>query len=266
MARQHSPDNAWESRAGHVIARIHALKGLTKPTASGLNYTEQSMTLKNALITGLAVAGLLFGAGSAMAQGTNAAAAQPASTDKAPSSPEQNWLKVCAPADKGQKACIMRQVVLNNGNFLGSFLIRDDPGQQSRLLAVAAVPVGVMLPFDMIWQIDDGRPLRVPYVQCDPQSCASMTVINEAYVNSLKKGNVLKLTAKARGNKDIVVQINLAGFTSVYDSDTALTFDQFRKDSTGANALEQALQDQAEQIRRQKEGDTTPAPAPTTGN
>jgi len=122
------------------------------------------------------------------------------------------------------------------------------------------VPLGVLLPFGLTWQIDGGKPVRVPYMLCDPQSCATQLVINEAYVNSLKKGSKLKLTAKNRQNKDLVIEINLGGFTSVYDSEAALTFDQFRQESTGASALEQVLQDRAEQIRREKAG-TEGAPA-----
>lgn len=168
----------------------------------------------------------------------------------------QNWLKVCDPIPKGQKgagqrACIMRQVVFANNQFLGSFLLRDDPGQESRLLAVAAVPLGVLLPFGLTWQIDGGKPIRVPYMLCDPQSCASQLVINEQYVNALKKGAKLNLIAKNRSNQDLVVSINLSGFQQVYDGQAALTFDQFRKDTTGGAALEQQLQDRAEQLRKQ---------------
>jgi invasion protein IalB len=185
----------------------------------------------------------------------------------------QNWLKVCDPIPKGQKgagqrACIMRQVVFANNQFLGSFLLRDDPGQESRLLAVAAVPLGVLLPFGLTWQIDGGKPIRVPYMLCDPQSCASQLVINEQYVNALKKGAKLNLIAKNRSNQDLVVSINLAGFQQVYDGQAALTFDQFRKDTTGGAALEQQLQDRAEQLRKQLDaaspasGDSNTAAAP----
>ncbi len=167
--------------------------------------------------------------------------------------PEDNWLKICEPLENGEKACIMRQIVLNNGQFFGSFMLRNDPGQESRLLAVAAVPLGVLLPFNMVWQIDGGKPIRVPFVLCDKISCTSQLVINENYVNSLKKGSKLTLSAKTQQNKDLVVTINLAGFTAVYDSDEALTFEQFRKQSTGASALERQLQDKAEQIRQEQE-------------
>ncbi len=165
--------------------------------------------------------------------------------------PEDNWLKVCEPLESGGDACIMRQVVLNNNQFLGSFLLRDDPGQESRLLAIAAVPLGVLLPFGLTWQIDGAQPVRVPFMLCDPQSCSTQLVINEAYVNSLKRGATLKLTAKNRQNQDLVVEINLSGFTSVYDAESSITFDQFRQDETGASALEQVLQDRAEELRRQ---------------
>lgn len=220
------------------------------------------MIFKNILTAGFLASSLMLNAGMASAQDA-AAPAEPASDApaEAAANPSQNWLKVCDPLDDGRKACIMRQVVLQNGQFIGSFLLRDDPGQESRLLAVAAVPLGVLLPFGLTWQIDGGKPVRVPYMLCDPQSCATQLVINEAYVNSLKKGATLKLTAKNRRNKDLVIEIDLAGFTSAYDAETAMTFDQFREESSGANALEQVLQDRAEQLRREKAGETTEAPA-----
>jgi len=227
------------------------------------------MTLKKLVVAGLAVAALMLPNMSVLAQ-DNATPAAPAeaaaapATPAAPAAPGQNWLKVCDPLADGKKACIMRQVIVANGQFLGSFLLRDDPGQESRLLAVAAVPLGVLLPFGLTWQIDGGKPIRVPFMLCDPTSCATQLVINEAYVNSLKKGGSLKLTAKNRQNKDLVIDINLAGFTTVYDGEAAMTFEEFNNQTTGPSALEQQLQDRAEELRKQLDGGTTPA-APADG-
>jgi len=234
------------------------------------------MEFRKSLVAGLTAAALLMSPISAFAQETTAPA-EPAPAEQAPAteapaaaapagaSPSQNWLKVCDPLPDGQKACIMRQVVLANGQFLGSFLLRDDPGQESRLLAVAAVPLGVLLPFGLTWQIDGDKPVRVPYMICDPTSCATQLVINEQYVNSLKKGSKLKLTAKNRQNQDLVIEIDLAGFTATYDSDTAMTFEQFQQETSGENALEQVLQDRAEQLRQELTNQTgapaTEAPA-----
>ncbi len=226
------------------------------------------MNLRKPLVAGFAVAALMLSPLSASAQeaapAETPAAEEPAAAEAAaPANPaQQNWLKVCDPLENGQKACIMRQVVLANGQFLGSFLLRDDPGQESRLLAVAAVPLGVLLPFGLTWQIDSAKPIRVPYMLCDPTSCATQLVINEQYVNSLKKGNTLKLTAKNRQNQDLTIEITLAGFTAAYDGDAALTFEQFRQETSGENALEQVLQDRAEELRRQLDGS---AEAPAEG-
>ena len=242
------------------------------------------MTVRTVLIAGLAGVALAITGAGAFAQSTAPAAnaPQPATPPAAAPNvtppnqdaglkpvaanqdPTKNWLKVCDPLANGQKACIMRQVVLANGQFLGSFLLRDDPGQESRLLAVAAVPLGVLLPFGLTWQIDGGKPIRVPFMLCDPTSCATQLVINEAYVNSLKKGGTLKLTAKNRQNKDLVIDINLAGFTSVYDGEAAMTFEEFNNQTTGPSALEQQLQDRAEQLRQQLDGGTTPPADGTT--
>jgi invasion protein IalB len=231
------------------------------------------MNFRKPLVAGIAVAALMLSPLSAYAQdaapaeapAAEAPADAPAATDAAAptaAAGSQNWLKVCDPLPDGQKACIMRQVVLANGQFLGSFLLRDDPGQESRLLAVAAVPLGVLLPFGLTWQIDGAKPIRVPYMLCDPTSCATQLVINEQYVNSLKKGGTLKLTAKNRQNQDLTIDITLAGFTAAYDGDAALTFEEFRQETSGENALEQVLQDRAEQLRQQLDGG---AAAPAEG-
>jgi len=222
------------------------------------------MNLRKPLVAGIAVAALMLSPLVAFAQEaapaeSPAAEAPAAGTAAAPA--QQNWLKVCDPLPDGQQACIMRQVVLANGQFLGSFLLRDDPGQESRLLAVAAVPLGVLLPFGLTWQIDGAKPIRVPYMLCDPTSCATQLVINEAYVNSLKAGGTLKLTAKNRQNQDLTINITLAGFTAAYDGPANLTFEEFREETSGENALEQVLQDRAEELRRQLDGSAAPADA-----
>ena len=233
------------------------------------------MTVKSLLAAGMTFAALMLPLGPAFAQdasssqqaapaASSAPASQSAGGNQAQGTP-QNWLKICDPAKNGQKVCIMRQVVVTQNNqFLGSFLLRDDPTQDSRLLAVAAVPLGVLLPFGVTWQIDGGKPIRVPYMLCDPQSCATQLVVNEAYVNSLKKGTKLTLTAKNRKNEDLVININLQGFTGVYDGDAALTYDEFTKNSSGEAALEKILADRAEQARQKLSGDSSSSAQPSS--
>ncbi|NGP17548.1 invasion associated locus B family protein [Devosia aurantiaca] len=239
------------------------------------------MNFSKPLVAGFTAAALMLSPLSVFAQETTNTTETPAAETPAAATPaegasddvaaavnnlaSQNWLKVCDPLEDGQKACLLRQVVLANGQFLGSFLLRDDPGQESRLLAVAAVPLGVLLPFGLTWQIDNAKPVRVPYMLCDTMSCSAQLVINEQYVNSLKRGGKLVLTAKNRQNQDLAIEINLSGFTASYDSDEALTFEQLQQQESGQNALEQVLQDRAEQLRQELSTDGTAATPPADG-
>jgi len=182
------------------------------------------MKLKNAILAGAVATGLAFSmAGAVHAQSADAGMIDQAEPSEG--SAENNWLKVCSELDDGGQACIMRQVVSNTGVFTGSFLLRDDPSQESRLLAVASVPIGVLLPFGLTWQIDSGKPVRVPYMLCDPQACSAQLVINESYIQSLKRGSNLKLIAKNRQNEDITIDITLAGFTAVYDNPEGISIE-----------------------------------------
>ncbi|WP_424981245.1 invasion associated locus B family protein [Maritalea sp. S77] len=180
--------------------------------------------------------------------------------------PEDNWLKVCDKLSSGDLACIVRQVVFKGGNKVGAFTLRDDPSGENRYLAIAEMPLAVLLPFGLTWQVDNTKPIRMPFVTCDPTKCTGQLVVNEAFIGALKRGAKLKLSAKNRANKDLVVDVNLSGFTAVYEGDTYFTPAEFQAQSTGQNALEQQLQGVAEELRKEKSGEGSDQPAENTGN
>jgi len=211
------------------------------------------LNIKNTIARVLLAGALLLPA-SAFAQD---AAAQPETN------PEDNWLKVCDTLSSGEKACIVRQVVYASGTKVGAFTLRDDPSGENRYLAVAEMPLAVLLPFGLTWQIDNSKPIRMPFVTCDPTKCTGQLVVNEAFIAALKRGAKLTLLAKNRANKDLRIGIDLNGFTSIYEGEKHLTPQQFQSQSSGQSALEQQLQGVAEQIRKQKE--STDAPV-TDGN
>jgi invasion protein IalB len=229
------------------------------------------MTFKSLLAAGLTLAALAVPS-MVLAQDASAPSSEPSAEGEgqilSPSGEagtptatgtQQNWAKVCEPKDDGKNLCVVYQVVMTqNSQFLGQFVVRDDPTEESRLLAIAAVPLGVILPFHMTWQIDNNQPIRVPYYLCDLRSCSSQIVINEAYVNSLKKGSKLKLTAKNRQNEDLTITINLAGFTATYDGQASLTVEEHNKVTSGEASLERMLQQRAEEAAK-KLGTDAPA-------
>lgn len=207
----------------------------------------------------IAAAGMLVMslAGGAMAQDA---------TQQPERKPEDNWLKVCDKLSSGELACIVRQVVFQGGNKIGAFTLRDDPSGKNRYLAIAEMPLAVLLPFGLTWQVDNTKPIRMPFVTCDPTKCTGQLVVNEAFIGALKRGAKLKLSAKNRANKDLVVDVNLSGFTAVYEGDNFYTPAEFQAQSSGQNALEQQLQGVAEELRKEKAGEGNGQPAANSGN
>ena len=226
------------------------------------------MIAKRALGLVLALIALSMAPAAVMAQDSGTAtpdAAAPAAADSN-AEPPPPWLKFCGDIDDGRKLCLMRQIVYAQGEPIARFILRDNPADPSPLLVMASMPLGVTLPYGLRLQIDNGRDLILPYIACDSSMCNVRTIVNEAFVNSLKRGAVLKLKAKnARGN-DVTIEIDLSGFTAVYDGDEYVALDQQqqapKQDAT--DALGQAVQDLAEQIRRQQAG-SAPAEQPADG-
>nr|WP_321307568.1 invasion associated locus B family protein [uncultured Sphaerochaeta sp.] len=185
------------------------------------------------------------------------------------------WLKFCGdlPDGKGQ-LCLVRQLVFAQNQPIARFILRNNPEDKSPLLVMASMPLGVTLPYGLRMQIDNGRELALPYIACDSQMCNVRTSVDESFVTSLKRGAVLKLKAKNARGDDVTVEIDLKGFTAVYDGDKYVSLNdaQAPQQNTATEKLGQAVQDLAEQIRRQKEGsaDTsapaTDAPAAPAGN
>ena len=190
----------------------------------------------------------------ACAVGLNSAIAFAQEEQPKERNPEDNWLKVCDELSSGERACIVRQVVYAGTTKLGAFTLRDDPSAENRFFAQAEMPLAVLLPFGLTWQIDNTKPIRMPFVTCDPTKCTGQLVVNEAFVGALKRGAKLTLLAKNRANKDLKISIDLNGFTAVYEGEEALTPEQFQSQSTGQSALEQQLQQAAEKLRQEKSG------------
>ena len=228
------------------------------------------MIAKRALGLVLALIALSMAPAAVLAQDNgsatpDAAAAAPAAADPN-AEPPPPWLKFCGDIDDGRKLCLMRQIVYAQGEPIARFILRDNPADPSPLLVMASMPLGVTLPYGLRIQIDNGRDLVLPYIACDSSMCNVRTIVNEAFVNSLKRGAILKLKAKnARGN-DVTIEIDLSGFTAVYDGDEYVALNQQQAPQQEAtDALGQAVQDLAEQIRRNQDAGSTPADQPADG-
>jgi invasion protein IalB len=169
-----------------------------------------------------------------------APAAAPAATPAAPATPAAGpaaqpkvpdavkaWAKFCDPQSNGHTVCIVRKLAFNGTSIIASFILRVDQSKAVPTLAVAAVPVGVVLKPGLRWQIDKGKAQTLPYWRCTPQTCESEQLASAGFVNQLRKGQTLTLTAKDVNNKDLSLPIDLAGFAAAYDLKNAPTFAEY---------------------------------------
>ena len=110
----------------------------------------------------------------------------------------------------------------------------------------------------MIGGVKMGMDVRL----CGPKHLwPDVDLVQACKATAKETGAKLTLTAKNRQNQDLAIEIDLAGFTATYDSESALTFEQLQSQESGQNALEQVLQDRAEQLRQELSGEGTEAPA-----
>jgi len=163
-----------------------------------------------------------------------APATQPAVAAPAVATPHvpdavQAWAKFCDPAPNGHKVCIVRKLVFQGTTIMASFVIRIDSGKGVPTLAVAAVPVGVVLRPGLMWQLDKQKPMVLPYWRCTPQTCESELLIKPDFINRMKSGTALTLTAKNVEGKNLVMKVSLSGFGAVFDKQNAPTFAEYSK-------------------------------------
>lgn len=127
------------------------------------------------------------------------------------------WCKAC----EGD-ACITAMRV---PKWKVTFLIRIDPAVRQPILAAAQWwPDADLMP-GMTWQIDGGKKLNVPYIQCNEARCAAQVEINEAYLDKLRGGGKYRLGA-TRGGAYHVIDLSLKGFGAAYDGPATVSVDE----------------------------------------
>lgn len=160
-----------------------------------------------------------------------AAPATPATPAAQPQVPDavKAWGKFCDKQPNGHNVCIVRKLAFHGTSIIASFILRIDQTKGVPTLAVAAVPVGVVLKPGLRWQIDKNKAQTLPYWRCTPQTCESEQLASPAFINALRKGTTLNLTAKDINNKDLPLQISLSGFSTAYDMKNAPTFAEYSR-------------------------------------
>ena len=216
------------------------------------------MRVKRALGLVLALIALSMAPAATLAQdaGTQTDAAA-APTTEASVTPPPPWVKFCGDLADGRKLCLMRPADLRQGQARRPF---HPSGKPRGFEPASGHGLDAERRHAALWAEAADRQWPRPHPALHRLRLADVhtlrTVVNEAFINSLKRGGVLKLKAKNARGKDVTIEIDLAGFTAVYNGDDYIPLDQQQSQPQDASgALDQAVQDLAEQMRRQQDGE-----------
>lgn len=232
---------------------------------------EQSAPLRaaNGVALALVAAVSALSPIAAHAQGATPAQ-QPAAPPPGPSvvalkaEPSQtDWTKVCGKDEAANKEICYttRDFVTEQGNPVLAVAVYDVKGEATRIVRFL-MPLGLLLRPGLRFGVDKNEPTAGQYAICFPNGCFAEAPVPEAFINSLKRGNILNVSAQNQMGQEVTFTVPLSGFTKGFDGkpiDPQALADQQRR-------MEEGLQKRAEEARQralQQQGGAAPAaPAP----
>lgn len=237
--------------------------------------SRRSLSLFSSLA--LAAAGVGFAMTTAIAQQPPrpaqprpAAPAQPAPAGQAaqPAAPagptvvtlkgdaSQEWTKVCGDDQVAKKTiCYTTRDFLSSDNnqpimAVAVYDVQNDPKKFVRFL----LPLSFLLQPGIRFNVDTAQPVSGRFQVCFPNGCFAEAEVNEAFLGSLKKGTNIKVSVQNQVGQEIAFMVPLAGFGKAFDGapiDPKVLEAQRKQ-------LEEALQKQAEEMRKQQGGAEAP--------
>ncbi|WP_319531874.1 invasion associated locus B family protein [uncultured Cohaesibacter sp.] len=178
---------------------------------------------------------------------TSSAYAQDANAN-AGSAPEPKvWLKFCNTEQKSQKqlCAITQEKKASTGQFLASISVRELEGAKRKALVIAITP-GMLLRHGLTVQIDKGKQLKGTFSICFPNACFSDLAVDENYIDQMKKGAIISVTALNQQAQPVRFDLSLSGFTSAYDGDPV----DIQKSAEDQRKLQDLLRKRAEEQRQ----------------
>jgi invasion protein IalB len=176
-------------------------------------------------------------------------AAALAQADGAAKPAESIWIKVCSTDQASkQKVCITRADLRGeNGSFVSSVTIQQ-VGEEKRYGLGVLMPLGVLLPPGVKLAVDGAPLATAQFTICLPQPpiCVGSVGAQGDFIDALKKGGKLTLTAQNSQGKDVNLDVSLVGFSKVFDSEGI----DPQQAEARQKELNDALQKRAEEARQ----------------
>ncbi|SNY93329.1 Invasion protein IalB, involved in pathogenesis [Cohaesibacter sp. ES.047] len=159
----------------------------------------------------------------------------------------KNWLKFCNTDQKSQKqlCAITQEKKASTGQFLASISVRELEGAKRKALVIAITP-GMLLRHGLTVQIDKGKQLKGTFSICFPNACFSDLAVDENYIEQMKKGATISVTALNQQAQPVRFDLTLSGFTAAYDGEPI----DIQKSAEDQKKLQEQLRKRAEEQRQ----------------
>ncbi|MGC2856521.1 invasion associated locus B family protein [Novispirillum sp. DQ9] len=144
-----------------------------------------------------------------------ATAALPAAAAPQPGQKFGDWTVGCEQANGGQ-LCNISQM-MQNPQAKQSILVAIARPAQGDPQFLVRVPLGVILTEGVGVKVDEGKAVRLPFVQCMASGCQTIVPMEADTITKMKSGNTLNIIFVAPGGQPITVPMSLKGFTAAFD-------------------------------------------------
>jgi invasion protein IalB len=138
------------------------------------------------------------------------------------SEPSQaDWTKVCG-KDQGTNAEVCyttRDFVSDQGQPVLAVAVYDAKGgpQGPSKIVRFLTPLGLLLQPGVRFAVDTQQATPGKYAVCFPNGCFAEAQVQDAFVNSLKKGTTLNVSVQNQVSREVTFAVPLAGFAKAFD-------------------------------------------------
>lgn len=174
-----------------------------------------------ALIAASVLSAAAFVQVAAAANATPAPAAQPA---QPPAGANPLWTKTCEtnPQNKQQICNTSQEIWLNtDGSVRASFGIQLRPDKKYAIAGF--VPLSFIIPAGVQVAVDGDKKAMLQFIQCNPPvqgappGCLVVGDGSDELISSMRKGSKMALVVTDRQNKQLPIEMSLAGFGPAFD-------------------------------------------------
>ncbi len=185
------------------------------------------------------------------------AATGPSIVQVKPEPSQTEWTKVCGKDEGANKEICYttRDFVSDQGQPVLAVAVYDVKNEPTKIVRFL-MPLGLLLAPGIRFGVDNAQATPGRYAICFPNGCFAEATVNEAAINTVKRGTTLNVSVQNQVGREVTFAIPMAGFGKAYDGPPI----DPKKLEDQQKALQSELEKRQEELRKRLEGGSSAAP------